>query len=128
MTQRVSDKAIRYRLGSEAYLSVSSEAECETLLDLRDCRAANAQMREALPDDLRMKGWLVAVHNDYALDGKPMTFWLLTNPTTGRFVRGEGATDREALNAARALVDRVLEGSTQTGDEPLRPESLDETA
>lgn len=38
-------------------------------------------MHEASPDDLRAKGWSVAVHNDYRLGGKRMTFWLFTHPS-----------------------------------------------
>jgi hypothetical protein len=45
---------------------------------------------------LRTKGWMVAVHNDYILKGKKMTFWLFTHPD-GRYVRGEAETDVEAL-------------------------------
>jgi hypothetical protein len=39
---------------------------------------------------------MVAVHNDYWLNGKFMTFWLFTHPT-GVFVKGEAETDEEAL-------------------------------
>ena len=45
---------------------------------------------------LRGAGWVVAVHNDYRLDGEPHTFWLLTHPD-GRYVKGEGRTDAAAL-------------------------------
>lgn len=45
---------------------------------------------------LRSKGWSVAVHNDYRLDGVSYTFWLFTHPS-GRWVKGEGSTDEEAL-------------------------------
>jgi len=44
---------------------------------------------------------MVAVHNDYRLNGEAMTFWLLTHPD-GRWVKGEGKTDAEALNQIRA--------------------------
>lgn len=54
----------------------------------------------ASPDDLRAEGWTVAVHNDYRLNGVPHTFWLLTHPD-GRYVKGEGRTDAEALTAIR---------------------------
>lgn len=54
--------------------------------------------------NLRERGWAVAVHNDYVIGrgktARKMTFWLFTNPTTGRFVKGEGGTDAEALEAA----------------------------
>jgi hypothetical protein len=50
----------------------------------------------AVIDQLRAQGWTVAVHNDYRLDGRAHTFWLLTHPS-GIWVKGEGATDAEAL-------------------------------
>ena len=55
------------------------------------------------PEDLRAKGWVVAVHNDYRLAGQAHTFWLFTNKH-GRAVRGEGKSDAEALNKIRALL------------------------
>jgi hypothetical protein len=59
---------------------------------------------------IRERGWVVAVHNDYSLgrgkSARQMTFWLFTNPVTGRFVKGEGSTDAEACErASRAIVD-----------------------
>jgi hypothetical protein len=64
--------------------------------------AQTSERDDPLPDDLRAQGFAVAVHNDYRLNGVPMTFWLLTHPD-GRYVKGEGKTDAEALNAIRAL-------------------------
>ncbi|RJP45487.1 hypothetical protein C4587_00910 [Candidatus Parcubacteria bacterium] len=61
-----------------------------------------ADVRESLPDDIRAKGWSVAVHNDYRLDREPHTFWLFTK--NGRAVKGEGRTDAEALNQVRAVI------------------------
>jgi hypothetical protein len=59
--------------------------------------------------EMRAKGWTVAVHNDYRLDGQPMTFWLFTHEASERFVKGEGPTDwaavKQALAAARRLLD-----------------------
>lgn len=46
---------------------------------------------------LRATGWTVAVHNDYHLEGKPRTFWLFTHRESGTFLKGEGATDEEAV-------------------------------
>lgn len=57
---------------------------------------------EASPDDLRAAGWVVAVHNDYRLNGEPHTFWLFTKGD--RCVKGEGHSDREALSAIRSLL------------------------
>lgn len=45
---------------------------------------------------LRATGWSVAVHNDYKLRGKRMTFWLFTR-ASGQWIKGEGATDEIAL-------------------------------
>jgi hypothetical protein len=44
---------------------------------------------------LRDAGWSVAVHNDYRLNGTRMTFWGFSRGD--RFLKGEGATDFEAL-------------------------------
>lgn len=46
---------------------------------------------------LRSLGWAVAVHNDYKMKGTAMTFWLFTH-ASGRFIKGEGATDDVALD------------------------------
>lgn len=54
------------------------------------------------PDDIRGMGWMVAVHNDYRLGGEFHTFWLFTKD--GRAVKGEGRTDREALDVVRATL------------------------
>lgn len=50
-------------------------------------------------DELRSQGWAVAVHNDYWLDGERHTFWLFTH-RNGRWVKGEGKTDAEAISKA----------------------------
>lgn len=60
---------------------------------------------EESADDLRAAGWSVAVHNDYRLNGEPHTFWLFTHPD-GRWIKGEGRTDAEALAACRAALPR----------------------
>lgn len=46
---------------------------------------------------MREKGWRVAVHNDYEQDGELCTFWLFTHKESGRFLKGEGRTDEEAM-------------------------------
>lgn len=51
----------------------------------------------SLLNSIRKVGWRVAIHNDYHLRGWDMTFYLLTNPDTGRFVKGEGRSDAAAL-------------------------------
>jgi len=57
-------------------------------------------------DRLRADGWSVAVHNDYRLNGTPMTFWLLTHPS-GRYIKGEGRTDAEALDQCQEQAARL---------------------
>ena len=44
---------------------------------------------------MRERGWMVAAHNDYHLDGEFWTFWLFVKGN--RAVKGEGKTDFEAL-------------------------------
>ena len=54
---------------------------------------------QRIVDDLRADGWMVAVHNDYRLNGKYHTFWLFTHPN-GRWIKGEGETDAQAIAEA----------------------------
>lgn len=67
-------------------------------------RAERAEAK--VPDDIRSRGWKVAVHNDYTLGGNDCTFWLFTKGSV--CVKGEGQDDEEALNEVRAAL----------GDEP----------
>jgi hypothetical protein len=53
-------------------------------------------MLEKLLDKIRKHGGMVAVHNDYLLNGEFHTFWLFTFPD-GTYLKGEGKTDTEAL-------------------------------
>jgi len=59
---------------------------------------------------VRALGWRVAAHNDYWYQGQVWTFYLLTNPTTGRFVKGEAPTDVEALAECRTEIRRQSDG------------------
>lgn len=56
-------------------------------------------------DELRARGWMAAVHNDYRLNGQFNTFWLFTHPC-GRWVKGEGPTDAIALKQCLDQADR----------------------
>ncbi len=62
-------------------------------------------LRAKNPDDLRAMGWLVAVHNDYTLNGERFTFWLFTKGE--RAVKGEGKTDADALKVVRERVRAI---------------------
>lgn len=67
-------------------------------------------MTEISREMLRDAGWSVAVHNDYRQDGKTYTFWLFTHPS-GRWVKGEGETDADAItNAAESALEQPAEG------------------
>jgi len=77
------------------------------------------ELNSASPDDIRAQGFSVAVHNDYRLDGVPHTFWLFVR---GHYaVKGEGRTDREALNEVRR---QLLTVSAETSAERRMREAL----
>jgi hypothetical protein len=80
-------------MASDHAAALRSEEEKGYARGLRD---AWAPLR-----DLRAAGWSVAVHNDYWVDGRSYTFWLLTHPS-GRWIKGEGETDLEALEQCSA--------------------------
>lgn len=54
--------------------------------------------------DLRNAGWRVGIHNDYTFRGATFTFWLLTFPGAGVFVKGEGPTDLIAIRQCIAEI------------------------
>jgi hypothetical protein len=60
---------------------------------------------------LRAAGWSVAVHSDYRQNGEHFTFWLFTHENR-RWIKGEGRTDEEALQAA---VNDSQRDDTRTG-------------
>lgn len=64
---------------------------------------AQKHLGASLPDDLRLQGWAVAIHNDYRQGGVQHTFWLFTK--NGSALKGEGATDAEALDEVRAQLE-----------------------
>lgn len=65
---------------------------------------AEDSMRAGCPDDLRAKGWTVAVHNDYEQGGERFTFWLMTKKGSNIALKGEGKTDAEALDQIREQI------------------------
>jgi len=65
---------------------------------------------------LRLRGWAVAVHNDYRLGGEPHTFWLFTKGDLA--ARGEGRSDEEALEIVQREALRV-EGAASSGREEV---------
>lgn len=60
-------------------------------------------------DDLREKGWAVAVHNDYKLPDGMCTFWLMTKRIGNQTIalKGEGYSDRIALDLIREQVSKL---------------------
>lgn len=81
------------------------------IADVATIRAADP----ALPDDIRARGWAVAVHNDYRQGGEPHTFWLFTRD--GRALKGEGHTDAEALDQVRSALAALEEARPPTAKE-----------
>lgn len=65
---------------------------------------------------MRDAGWLVAVHNDYRLAGVLMTFWVFTNVQTGKFVKGEAASDSQALDLCLEAAVGLKANTIITGD------------
>ena len=61
---------------------------------------------------IRMAGYTVAVHNDYKLDHQPHTFWLFTH-SNGTWIKGEGKTDAQALQIARASIPEKIWSSNE---------------
>jgi len=97
-------------LRSLAYSDGHFKGACSSERCHPKCVAARAALSTptpptdaARPDDLRAMGYMVAVHNDYRLNGEQYTFWLLTHPN-GHWIKGESRTDAEALNQIRAQV------------------------
>lgn len=74
-------------------------------------------MKHSSADDLRAKGWSVAVHNDYRVAGQAYTFWLMTH-SSGRWLKGEGTTDAIALDQIREVLAK--EAAKATAKEEAR--------
>ena len=66
-------------------------------------------------DVIRSRGWAVAVHNDYRLNGAPHTFWLFTKGSA--CAKGEGRTDDEALAVVQCEIARLEKAPTPTPPE-----------
>ena len=79
---------------------------CTTHSDFQSER--DKVLTEKRIDYLRSLGWMVAVHNDYKQNGEFHTFWLLTYPD-GKYLKGEGKTDEEAL-------EQIVEELRQAGE------------
>jgi hypothetical protein len=79
------------------------EATPFAYLDAAAAKAAlSARDAAASPDDLRARGWTVAVHNDYRVGGRSYTFWLFTKNCIA--IKGEGVSDSIALDQVRAAI------------------------
>lgn len=61
---------------------------------------------------MRKNGWVVACHNDYTQNGKPMTFWGFSKGNL--WVRGEGRTDEAALLQAKNAAKNVTAAEAVT--------------
>lgn len=81
------------------FIVACHEGVPELLARLSKVEEQLAEARKGKPDDLRASGWSVAVHNDYRINGEPMTFWLFTKD--GKAIKGEGPSDEAALEQVR---------------------------
>ena len=89
-------------LEAENFMLKVRPSIAEVLARAEKAEADLAAARKALPYDIRAGGWSVAVHNDYRLNGEFHTFWLFTKG--GFCVKGEGTSDRAALDEVRAAI------------------------
>jgi hypothetical protein len=90
-------------IGEEHAFSQQVEADAPVLARFVIASEADRYTRwQSSPDDLREKGWSVAVHNDYRLNDESWTFWLFTKGY--QCAKGEGRTDAEALNEVRRVI------------------------
>jgi hypothetical protein len=75
--------------------------------DMSSDPAVRASLDPVVPplvDEIRAAGWTVAAHADFAVLRATRTFWIFSK--NGHVVRGEGTTDREALErVAREIME-----------------------
>ena len=72
---------------------------------LTQSHARSEESMQSLLRELRSRGWLVAVHNDYMQGGVFHTFWLFTKGS--RCAKGESTDDEDALNKAFDEVQKI---------------------
>jgi len=92
-----------YHEDEEAFIKIERNVRSHPYQSERD-----KVLTEKRIDYLRSLGWMVAVHNDYKQNGEFHTFWLLTYPD-GKYLKGEGKTDDEAL-------EQIVEELRQAGE------------
>ena len=63
---------------------------------------------------MRKDGWIVAVHNDYRLNGIPHTFYLFTHPS-GVWAKDEGTTDAAAIIEAATQARQRIDAARAAG-------------
>lgn len=126
--QRVVEAARNWLFAREALMKAALPRDRDIAAsNLRDVEgelhlATDAHLATLRPADplavameaLRTQGWSVAIHNDYRLSGEPHTFWLFTHPN-GRWIKGEGRTDEDALAEARAAILLIERGGKGEG-------------
>jgi hypothetical protein len=75
---------------------------------------------------IRAAGWMVGAHNDYRINGVPMTFWLFTHPS-GQWVKGEGMTDLQALEEAAHEAAITMDAPLRFAEPDIAPNPTDST-
>lgn len=101
---RAAATAIADEIEASNGLVLMSASGATSQLGIRKTARVVAALRgwENSPDDIRALGWTVATHNDYRQSGERHTFRLFTKGD--RAVKGEGASDADALNRVRAVL------------------------
>jgi hypothetical protein len=98
MAARFADKIINagYNIVSKQTLNLAIE-----IIKSSSGKTALIQL-----DSIRKKGWVVAIHNDYKVNGMPYTFWLFTkDPNLA--VKGEGINDNVALSIVMTEINKL---------------------
>lgn len=94
--------------------ALESEQERAQVAEVRGREAGSVGVAEATLARLRAVGWAVAAHNDYWQADGFHTFWLFTHPS-GRWVKGEGVSDAEALLIAEGMTQPVQKRTERQG-------------
>lgn len=104
--------AVRFGFDGDGYMYLDSGSGSDWLTRYPDAEhlyTAPPPASDERVAAMRDAGWCVAVHNDYRVDGERYTFWLWTHPS-GRWIKGEGRTDEDALAQCFAALPLDGEG------------------
>lgn len=103
------------KIGKQQIAFDAGNEHAELIVNALNAADELERMRASLNDSvgnliasIRSQGWMVAIHNDYMLHGESHTFWGFTKD--GRFIKGEGRNDKEALRIVLTLSHSATKG------------------